>query len=289
MAPGIAAACADAGITVRIAARDPERAASAAAEATRLSAGGAAMDSGTISAEAVTGADLVIETIAEDHGVKTALFASLEEWVRDDAVIATNTSSFSITSLAEGLEGPQRFAGMHFLNPAHETAVVEVIAGARTEPSTIDTLRDLGERMGKTPLVVRKDVPGFIWNRLQLAVLRECLHLLDEGVADIGSIDAAVADGLAPRWVGSGPFATCDLGGIQTWAAVATQLFEVLSNDRGLPASLGDRAAADGAFYQWTPEREAEVAALRVDALRENMRLIAARRAAMPPPSEPAV
>jgi 3-hydroxybutyryl-CoA dehydrogenase len=141
--------------------------------------------------------------------------------------------------------------------------------------------------MGKAPLIVQRDVPGFIWNRLQLAVLRECLHLLDEGVADVASIDAAVSDGLAPRWVGSGPFATADLGGIKTWATVATQLFAVLSNERGLPAALEHRAVEDGSFYSWTSVSEREVGELRARSLRENLRLIEARRHAMPPATDP--
>lgn len=286
MAPGIAAACADAGLNVRVAARDAERGEEAARLAMGFSSSGATVESADISAAAVEDAELVIETIVEDADVKRDLFVRLEGWVGGDTVIATNTSSFSITSLADGLAAPERFAGFHFLNPAHETAVVEVIAGERTGERAVGLLTGVAERMGKAPLIVQRDVPGFIWNRLQLAVLRECLYLLDEGVADIASIDSAVADGLAPRWVGSGPFATADLGGINTWATVATQLFQVLSNERGLPAALGERAAADRAFYSWTPESEREVGALRARSLRENLRLIEARRLAMPPAVE---
>jgi 3-hydroxybutyryl-CoA dehydrogenase len=280
MAPGIAAACAAAGCEVVVAARDEAKARSAARLAGEYS--GKEVGSGPLAAEAVAEAECVVETIVEDLDTKRDLFGRLVAWIGPTTVLATNTSSFPITSLAESVEHPGRVAGLHFLNPAHETAVVEVIAGERTHPDTVDALAELGVRMGKTPLVVHRDVKGFIWNRLQLAVLREALFLLEEGVADIASIDAAVSDGLAPRWVGSGPFATADLGGIQTWAVVAGELFPVLSNEAGVPDSLRDRAECDGGFYDWSERSAEELARLRAEALRAAMQLIEQRRAAMP-------
>ena len=193
-------------------------------------------------------------------------------------VIATNTSSLSITSLAAGLAAPERFAGLHFLHPAHETAVVEIIAGERTGEAAIATLRDLAGRMGKTPIVARRDVPGFVWNRLQFALLRECLHLIDEGVADAATIDAAICEGLAPRWLATA-VATADLGGIRTFATIAEQLFPVLSAARDVTPAL----AARERFYDWTPASEAAVAALRAEALDAARPLLAERRARTPP------
>jgi len=215
MAPGIAAACLDAGAEVTVAARDTGKAEAATKLAGEYhrAAPDARIASAAIEPHAFEAADCVIETIAEDLDSKLELLGRIEPWLGPEAVLATNTSSFSITALAESLRRPHQFAGFHFLNPAHVTAVVEVIAGERTEPDALDELADLGRRMGKLPLIVRRDVPGFIWNRLQYAMLRECLHLLEEGVADIRSIDAAVSDGLAPRWLGAGPLATADLGG----------------------------------------------------------------------------
>jgi 3-hydroxybutyryl-CoA dehydrogenase len=286
MAPGIAAACAAAGCEVLVAARDAAKAESAARLATEYS--GKQIGSGPLAPEAVEEAEGVIETIVEDLDVKNALFRQIAAWVGPATVLATNTSSFPITSLAEPVEQPGRFAGFHFLNPAHETAVVEVIAGERPRPETVDALADLGRRMGKTPLVVHRDVKGFIWNRLQLAVLREALFLLDAGVADIASIDAAVSDGLAPRWVGSGPFATADLGGIQTWAVVASELFPVLSNETGVPESLRSRAESGGGFYRWSEKSESELGRLRAETLQAAIELIERRRAAMPDPTDSA-
>jgi 3-hydroxybutyryl-CoA dehydrogenase len=284
MAPGIAAACAAAGCEVVVAGRDEDKAVAAAQRASEFS--GRAVAGRALAAEAVAGADCVIETVAEDAEVKRELFGRLAEWAGTGCVLATNTSSLAITSLGEAVDEPGRFAGFHFLNPAHETSVVEVIAGERTDTATVDALAGLGRRMGKTPLIVRKDVKGFIWNRLQLALLREALHLLDEGIADIGSIDAAVSDGLAPRWVGAGPFATADLGGIHTWAIVAGELFPVLSNEAGVPRSLGDRADDGGAFYRWDAASEEQLATLRAETLRAANELIERRRAAMPDPTD---
>ena len=115
--------------------------------------------------------------------------------------------------------------------------------------------------MGKTPIVARRDVPGFVWNRLQFALLRECLHLIDEGVADAATIDAAICEGLAPRWLATGPLATADLGGIRTFATIAEQLFPVLSAAREVTPALTARER----FYEWTPASEAAVAALRAE------------------------
>jgi 3-hydroxybutyryl-CoA dehydrogenase len=139
--------------------------------------------------------------------------------------------------------------------------------------------------MGKRPLVLRRDVPGFIWNRIQFAVLRECLHVLDEGVADPAAIDAAVSDGLAPRWLAAGPLATVDLGGIETFRRAAENLFPLLANDATVPTSLSGKAAADEAFYRWLPESTAAIEALRAEALDAGRRIADRRRAETPDPN----
>jgi 3-hydroxybutyryl-CoA dehydrogenase len=160
--------------------------------------------------------------------------------------------------------------------------VVEVIAGSRTDADAHERLVALVEGMGKHALVVRRDIPGFIWNRLQFAVLRECLHLLEEGVADAESIDAAVSDGLAPRWLAGGPLATADLGGVETFRSAAEQLFGVLSDAGTVPGRL------DGArpFYAWSDASREAVGALRADVLATGRELARRRRAIAPPPAD---
>jgi len=218
MAPGIAAACAAAGTSVTIAGRDEDRAAAAAEDA------GDDVRASPIEPAAFAGCDLVIETVVEDITVKRDLLSRIEGWLDAGAIVAPNTSSLPVGSLASALEHPGRLAGFHFLNPAAVTAVVEIVPGPATAPATIELLVELAGRMEKLPLVLRRDYPGFIWNRLQMAMIRECVHLLDEGVADLAAIEAAVSDGLAPRWIAAGPLATSDLGGSATFRIVAEQL-----------------------------------------------------------------
>lgn len=278
MAPEIAAALADAGWRVRIAGRTPGKAADACARAAALR-DGAAPEPCAADAEGLAGAELVVETVVEDLAAKRALLTAVEPHVPPSAVIATNTSSLRIADLAAALTHPQRFAGLHFLKPAHLTGVVEVVPGPATDPGVTRRLETLAEAMGKAPLVVRADVPGFIWNRIQFAVLRECLHMLEEGVASAEDIDAAVAAGLAPRWMAAGPLATADLGGLRTFAAVSRQLFPHLAAGAAVPAALTERAESGGAFAAWTGgDAAAEVARLRADALAEGRRFAARRR-----------
>ena len=275
MAPEIAAACAAAGMSVRIAGRSAERAEDARRRAEGL---GAHVEAAAIDAPAFAGADLVVETVVEDLEVKRALLARIEPWCPAEAVLATNTSSLRIADIAAPLARPERLAGLHFLKPAHLTAVVEVVPGPETSPEVVDALRDLAARMGKTPLVVRADAPGFIWNRIQFAVLRECLHMLEAGIADAADIDAAVSDGLAPRWTAAGPLATADLGGLATFALVAGLLQPHLSDAREVSPELLGRAASGPPFAAWTAADADAVAELRAAALAHGREIAERRR-----------
>jgi 3-hydroxybutyryl-CoA dehydrogenase len=283
MAPGVAAACAVSGAAVRIVGRDRSRAEEAARAATALGANG--VHAAELEAPAFADADLVIETVIEDAKVKRALLARLESWLAPEAVIATNTSSLPIGGLAEALGRPERFAGLHFMNPAHLTLIVEVIAGPATSESTVAALSDFAGTLGKQPLVVRKDVPGFLWNRLQFALLRECLHLLDEGIADVEAIDAAITDGLAPRWVAAGPLATADLGGIATFALISEGLFPHLATTPDVSRQLAGRAGAGTGFYRWTDQQRSAIAGIRGETISRQRDLAERRRAVRPSPT----
>jgi 3-hydroxybutyryl-CoA dehydrogenase len=276
MAPGIAAACASAGLDVTIVGRDRGRAAAAAAVA---GTGSSPIEAGPIEEASFAGCDLVVETVLENLELKLELLARIEPWLGDDAVIATNTSSLGLDELASALARPERFAALHFLNPADRTAVVEVVPCERTAEPTIARLAALVRRMGKLPLVLRRDYPGFVWNRLQMAMIRECLHLLDEEVADIEAIEAAVSDGLAPRWLAAGPLATSDLGGPATFRIVAEQLFGRLAAGPEVSDRLGP------GFYAWSEQSRAEIVRLRGDALAAGWDLATRRRTVTPPPT----
>ena len=279
MAPEIAVALAAAGERAVLAGRSAERAEAARARAVGLGGDGDAIAAAAIGPDALADAGLVVESIAEDLEAKRDLLDRVEAWCPPDAVVATNTSSLRIADLAVALRRPGRFAGLHFLKPAHLTAVVEVVPGPGTDAAAVDALRDLAARMGKAPLVVRRDVPGFIWNRVQFAVLRECLHMLEEGVASAADIDAAVADGLAPRWMAAGPLATADLGGLATFATIARELLPHLADGHEAPPALARAAAAGEPLAPWTAAAGDAVAALRADALAEGRRVAERRRA----------
>jgi 3-hydroxybutyryl-CoA dehydrogenase len=276
MGPEIAAALVAAGHSVRMVGRDAEKADRGARRAEGLCSG--TVEGAVIGAGAFTGVDLVIETISEDVDAKRALYASIEGWVAPSCVIATNTSSLRIADLARDLAHPGRFAGLHYLKPAHLTAVVEVIPGPRTDTATTDFLRDLAEQMGKAPLVVRRDVPGFIWNRIQFAVLRECLHMLEQGVATAEDIDAAMSDGLAPRWTAAGPLATADLGGLATFSRICTQLFPHLATETSAPAAMVEAVEAGRPLQEWTRRDGLDIESLRTDALANGRRIADERR-----------
>lgn len=277
MAPGIAAALAQAGARVTVVGRSPDRAIRTA-ELAGVGVTARALEPGTF-----RDARLVVETVTEDFDVKTQVYALVAPWLRSDAVLATNTSGLSISALGRGLPRPGAFAGLHFLYPAEITAVVEIIAGEETADETVGALSELASAMGKAPIVARRDVPGFVWNRLQHALLREALWLVDQQVADVAMVDAAVSDGLAPRWLAAGPFATADLGGMDTWSRVATGIFPHLASDPGLAAALDEHARVGTTFYEWDAGVQPGVADLRAHAIQTSRDITAARRRLTPP------
>jgi 3-hydroxybutyryl-CoA dehydrogenase len=276
MAPGIAAALAQAGARVTVAGRSLDRAIRAA-ELAGVGVTARALQPGTFRE-----ARLVVETVTEDFEVKTRVYALVAPWLGRDTVLATNTSGLSISALGRGLPRPEAFAGLHFLYPADITAVVEIIAGEATADETVGALSDLAVQMGKAPIVAHLDVPGFVWNRLQHALLREALWLVDQQVADMATVDAAVSDGLAPRWLAAGPFATVDLGGMDTWSRVATEIFPHLASDPGLAAALDEHARAATTFYEWDAGAQPDVAELRSHAIQTSRDIAAARRRLTP-------
>ncbi len=178
---------------------------------------------------ACAGVELVVESIHEDLESKRALFLQLDRLCASATILATNTSGLSVSDIAAATRTPERVAGLHFWNPPHLIPLVEVVKGARTSEPTLQTLHNLALALGKRPIVVRRDIPGFVGNRLQFAVLREALHLLSEGVASAEEIDAAMTAGPGLRYALIGPFQTADLGGLDVFKAIADYLFAELS------------------------------------------------------------
>ena len=226
MGAGIARLFADGGASVRLMAR---REASLAAARERLGAGPIGLT--TSLDEALRGADLVVETIVEEAEPKRAVLSRAEELAAGGAVLTTNTSSLPLAALEDALSAPERFAGLHFLNPPELVELVEVVGAQRTSPEILDTLVGWMEELGKAPIVVRRDVPGFVANRLQYALLREAYALVDAGVCSFADVDRAVSRGLGARWAAIGPFETMDLAGLDVHAAVAANLWPELANE----------------------------------------------------------
>ena len=223
MGAGIARIFAAGGASVRLTARRQE-----SLDAARERAGEAVAMT-TDLAEALAGADLVVETIVEEVEPKRGVLTRAEELAAPDAILTTNTSSLSVDEVGGELQRPERFAGLHFLNPPELVQVVEVVGGARTAPETLETLRGWMEELGKVPVVVLVDVPGFVVNRLQYALLREAYGLVDAGVCSFEDVDRAVTAGLGARWAAIGPFQTMDLAGLDVHAAVAENLWPELA------------------------------------------------------------
>jgi 3-hydroxybutyryl-CoA dehydrogenase len=246
MGAGIAVVFARGGADVRVAARRPESIERARRRADEILGGfgdaaAAAHVSFTVDVpEALAGAELVVETIVEAVEPKRAVLALAEEHAAPGAILTSNTSSLSLGELASELSRPGRFAGLHWLNPPELVELVEVVGADATEPGVLETLRGWMEALGKAPVVVRRDVPGFVANRLQYALLREAFALVESGVCGYEDVDRALTRGLGARWAAVGPYETMDLGGLDIFRAVAGNLLPELSISTEPPAFLRD-------------------------------------------------
>ena len=178
--------------------------------------------------------DLVVEAATEDEGIKNQIFARLAPELRDDALIATNTSSISITRLGAATDRPTRFMGMHFMNPVPVMQLVELIPGIATSEETIEIITALTLALGKTP-VSSEDFPAFIVNRILLPMLNEAVYTLHEGVGSVEAIDTAMKLGANHPM---GPLELADFIGLDTCLAVMQVLYEGLADSKYRPCPL---------------------------------------------------
>jgi len=163
--------------------------------------------------EAVEDADYVQESVPEDYGAKRRAFAQISKWAPRGAIIASSTSALLISEIQKAAEEPGRCLTAHPWNPVYLMPLVELVPGELTSRSAIAAARGFMEGLGKVPVVLRRDVPGHLANRLQAAVLREAIDLVDEGIATVGDVDRAVRFGPGLRWALMGPFLTFHLAG----------------------------------------------------------------------------
>ena len=182
-------------------------------------------------------ASFLLESIAEDLTLKQDFFRRISTLVPVDCILTTNTSGLSISAIGSAVAEPVRFCGMHWINPPHLGPLVEVIQGTDTGDGTMDFVYALAQRLRKKPIRA-KDLPGFIMNRLQLALLREALALVDSGAATAEDVDAAVKYGLGLRYACVGPFETMDLGGVDIFCRIANYLLADLDDRKDTPPLL---------------------------------------------------
>lgn len=190
----------------------------------------------TADLDAVTpGCDLAVESVPEDLALKGLLLRRVAA-ASPQAVLATNTSSLRVTAIGEAAGAPERTVATHYWNPPLLMPLVEIVGGERTSPDVVAFARDTVASLGKRPIVVDRDVPGFIWNRLQYALVREIGWIVSNGVAAPDVVDTVVRDGLARRYRYIGPFETIALGGLQTWDRMARNILPTFSDAQDLSA-----------------------------------------------------
>ena len=189
-------------------------------------------------------ADLVIEAATENSALKTAILRQIDPLVRPDAIIATNTSSISITRLASEIGRPERFIGLHFFNPVPVMPLVEVVRGLQTSDATHEAVEALAQQLGKTPITV-KNSPGFVVNRILLPMLNEAFFVLAEDEADATSIDDAMKLGCNHP---IGPLALADLIGLDVLLSVMQTIHDEFDDSKYRPAPLLKELVAAGYF-----------------------------------------
>jgi 3-hydroxybutyryl-CoA dehydrogenase len=206
---------------------------------------------------AAEGAALVVESLPEDLELKASILRVAVD-AAPSAVIATNTSSLAVSAIGEAIGRPETTVGTHYLNPPLLMPTVEVVAGVRTSAETVTFACSTVAALGKLPVVVARDVPGFVWNRLQFALVRECVWLVEKGVATADDVDTVMREGLARRWRQVGPLRAIALGGVDTWNRSGRNIVPELSTASELPDLAGiaitggdlqgDAAARDAAL-----------------------------------------
>jgi len=283
MGPGIAGALALGGVRTVILSRSEEGAArglkKALAQLALLEENGLAqtqqakelLSASARLEETVAGAGIVIESAPENMEFKQDLFARLDAIAPPDAVLASNTSGLSITAIASKCKRPERVMTTHFWNPPHLMPLVEIVCGEKTDLALAEEVKQLLVKCGKVPVLVRKDRPGQLGNRMQMALVREAINIVQEGIADAGDVDLAVKTGFGMRLPVYGVLEHQDIVGLDLGCSVVDYVTRDLNNEPGMPR-LARELLAQGhlgvktgkGYYDWS-KKDAEAIKARRD------------------------
>jgi 3-hydroxybutyryl-CoA dehydrogenase len=227
-------------------------------------------------AKAVSGADYVVEAVLEDLALKQKLFAEIEPLVRPDTILASNTSVIPITAIMQNLGRRERALGTHWWNPPFLVPLVEVIETQWTSPATVDFTMKLHADAGKKPAHVKKDVPGFIGNRLQHALWREAISLVEHGICDAETVDEVIKSAFGRRLAVLGPLENADMVGTDLTLAIHQNVLGDIDSRPG-PSPYLEKLVKDGklgfksgeGFRKWTPEQQTALRAKVVQHLKK--------------------
>ena len=211
--------------------------------------------------EAVSGADLVMESVAENLAVKHEVYSLTERHCPEKAVLATDTSGLVLSEIAGVLQKPERFCAIHFINPPYLMPTVEICPCPQTLPSVIDLAASWVEAIGNVPIILTREVPGFIINRIQSACVREALYIIEQGWASPETVDKAVSYSLGRRYSATGPVESADMGGLDIYDPLLDELGDKLY--AGQSPKLMKDLVRNGHFglksgkgiYDWPAER----------------------------------
>ena len=190
--------------------------------------------------EAIQDADFILESIPEVLETKLDTYDIIESVVSEKTIIASNTSTFPLAELTQRAKHPERFVITHYFNPPQIVPIVEIAQFEKTDENVVKAAYDLMKEIGKTPVILKKEITGFIVNRVQVAFLRECFNLIEQGICTAEDIDIAVRGSMGFKWAFCGPLESQDLAGLQTTQAMVGNILKDLSNTREVSPILNE-------------------------------------------------
>ncbi len=226
---------------------------------------------------------IVVESVSEDLPLKQKIFAELEALAPAGIALTSNSSSFPISRIAAGLKSASRTLGLHFFMPAHMVPLVEVVRSEATDPAVAQAVFDLMRQLQRKPVMVAKDIPGFLANRMQHALMREAWSLIERGIATPEDVDIAVRYGFGFRYVAAGPILQKEMSGLDTNFLASSTVFPDLCNDAVPAAKLAAKVKAGEigmksgkGFYDWPAQKIAKEKARYQTALKRGLEILKA-------------